>query len=104
MEIINVRIACNKEAGKRKEISSEYDSKGQEKNPRTSEKKEKTRDGQVCMYECGNHLLYLTYERACVSQQKTISNMKEIVEIFKSEIKERRHKNRDMGDYIDIFS
>ena len=39
---------------KYKQTSSAYDIKGEEKTSRTSEKKEKARDGYVRIYECGN--------------------------------------------------
>ena len=50
--------------------------KGEENTSITSEKKEKVRDGYFQMYECGNQLLYSTYEHVCASQDRTISMMK----------------------------
>ena len=64
---------CDGEVDRDKEASSAYYIKGKEKNYSTSEKKEKSRDGYVCIYECGKNLLHSTYERACASQETTIS-------------------------------
>ena len=46
-----------------------------------SEKKVKSWDRYVFMYECGQHFLYSTYERAWEAHGMTISKMKDIVEI-----------------------
>ena len=43
------------------------------------------------------------YERVCASQETTISMMKEIVDIYSSEIKWIRSTNQDMKNYIDSF-
>ena len=48
---------------KYKQTQIVYDIKGEEKNPRTYEKKENPHDGYVCIYEYGEHLLYSKYER-----------------------------------------
>ena len=61
--------------------SSVYDNKGEETTSGPSEKKEKSCDGYVCMYECGKHLFNSNYERTCVAQETTISKMKDIVDI-----------------------
>ena len=52
---------------------SAYDIKGEENTSSTFEKKEQERDGYVCMYEFGKHLLHSMYECACVAQEKAIS-------------------------------
>ena len=41
------------------------------------------------------------YEIACAEHEKTINQMKDIVEIFNLEIKEICSTNRDMRNYID---
>ena len=51
------------------------------------EKKEKARGGYVHIYKCVKHLLHSMYERTCAAHETTIIKMKEIVEIFNSEIK-----------------
>ena len=81
MESINTTIPCDKEEDKHKGTSSAYDIKDEEKNLSTSKRKEKARDGYVCMYKCGKHLLHSTYKRACAAQETTINNMKHIVGI-----------------------
>ena len=53
------------------------------------------------MDEWGKYLFHSKYERACASQDTTISNMKEIVEIYKFEIEEICAINRDMRGHID---
>ena len=50
-------------------------------------RKKKALDGYVHMYEYGKDLLYSTYECACTAQETTISKMKDILYIYKSEIK-----------------
>ena len=47
----------------------------------TSEKRKKSHDGFVCMYECGKYFFYSMHERMCTAQDTNISNMKDIVEI-----------------------
>ena len=64
-----------------------YDSKDKEKTLSTYERKEQACDGYVYMYECGKRLFNSTYELACAAQETTIHKMKEIVEIYNSEIK-----------------
>ena len=49
---------CDKENNRHKETSSTYGDEGKGKNPRTSEKKEKTHDGCVIMYECGKKVCH----------------------------------------------
>ena len=53
------------------------------------------------MYECDKPSFYLTHERACEAQDMTISKMKEIVDIYKSEAEEIRAINQDMQENID---
>ena len=77
---------CGKEVDKYKETLSANDIKGKEKTLSMSEKKEKSRDGYVCIYEYGKHLLHSIYERTCAAHDTAISQMKEIVEIFNYEI------------------
>ena len=101
-ESINVTTNCNKESDKHKEASSEYDINSKEKTPIMSEKKENNVLVMFRIYECGKYVLYSNYERACVEKYRTISKMKEIVDIFYSEIKEIRPTSRDMQNYIDI--
>ena len=79
----------------------EYYINGGENNLSTSEKNEKSRGGYVYMYECVKHLVHSSYERACVSYETIFSEIKEVVGIFKSEIKETIFTNRDMKNYID---
>ena len=81
---------------------SDNDIKGEKNNSSTSEKKEKVHDGYVRMYKCGKNLLHSTYERACAAYETTISQMKEIVEILNSEIKQVHSTNQGMQNYIDI--
>ena len=51
----------------------------------------------------GKNLLYSAYEQACAEYEMTISRMKEILEIFNSEIKEISSTNQDMRSYINSF-
>ena len=53
------------------------------------------------MYEYGKNLSHSTYECLCVAHETTISHMKEIAEIFNSEINEIHSTNRDIQNYID---
>ena len=66
---------CVKEADKDKETSRVNYNKGEENTSSTSE----ARNGYVCMYEHGKHLLYSLYERAWAAHEKNISNMREMV-------------------------
>ena len=54
------------------------------------------------MYECGEHFFHSTYECACAAQDTTTSKMKEIVEIYKTEIEKIHSINRGMQENIDI--
>ena len=54
------------------------------------------------MYECGEHFFHSTYECACAAQDTTTSKMKEIVEIYKTEIETIHSINRGMQEHIDI--
>ena len=76
MERINAAITCDTEVDKHKETLSVYNIKGEENILSTSEKKEKSRDSYVRMYEYRKHLLHSTYEYACAAQETTISKMK----------------------------
>ena len=55
LESINTTVTCDKEVDKHKETFIVYDNKSEEKTTRTSENKEKVRDGYVLMYEWGKH-------------------------------------------------
>ena len=65
IERINVTMKCDKEQDKHKETLSFYDNKGTKNTSSTSEKKGKSRDGYVRMYECGKHFFYSIYECEC---------------------------------------
>ena len=86
-ESINAMVVCDKKADNIKERLSAYDSKGEGKTSGKSEKKEKTRDGYVRMYECNKHSLHSTFECACVVQETTKSKVKYIVEIYHFKIR-----------------
>ena len=58
---------CWNEENKPKETLRTYDNKGKEKNSSTSEKKEKSRDGNISISECGENFCHSTYEGACTS-------------------------------------
>ena len=64
-------------------------------------RKKKALDGYVHMYEYGKDLLYSTYECACTAHETTFSQIKDMVEIFNSEIKYIHSTNQDMKTYID---
>ena len=51
-------------------------------------KKEKARDGYVCIYKCSKLFCTSTYEHACTAKETNTSKMKEIVDINKYEIEE----------------
>ena len=53
------------------------------------------------MYERSKSLLHSTHECVCAVHETTTSHMKDIVDIFNSEIKETRSTNQDMQNYID---
>ena len=103
MESINVTTICDKEVDKDKETLSVYAIKVEENTSSASDKKDKARDGYAQMYEYKENLLHSMYKRTCAAYEITISQMKEIVEIFYSEIQEIRSTNWYMQDYIDIF-
>ena len=86
-ESLNVKNSCNNQADEHQETSSAYNIKGMENNLSASEKKEKDHGGYDRISECGKQLSHSTYERACAAQDMTISKMKDIVEIYKYEIK-----------------
>ena len=67
---------CDQEENENKETSSAYDIKGEENTSRMSEKKEKSRDGYINMYECGKHLLHSTYEGVCEAKDMKTSKTK----------------------------
>ena len=75
-------------ADKDNKNSSAYDVKGKEKTLSTSEKRENTRDGYVHIYEYGKLFCTSTFERACAAQEMTISNMKEIADMYKYDMEE----------------
>ena len=102
-ELNNKFNSTDKEVDIDKETLSMYDIKGKEKTSSTSEKKEKERDGYVYMYECGKYLLHSSYDHAYAEDETTINQMKEIMEIFNSEIEEILSTNWDTRNYIDIF-
>ena len=79
-----------------------YDINSKEKTLSTSEKKENSHDGYVCMYECGKQLLYSMYERARTAQETNIRIMNNTVDIYNYEIKKICSTNRNMQTYIDI--
>ena len=58
LENTNVTRTYKNEAGKHKETLSTYVSEDEEKTSSTTEKKEKSRDGYVIMYECNNKLCH----------------------------------------------
>ena len=64
--------------------------------PWARKKKEKAPDGYVWMYEWVKHFFNLKYECACAAQDTNISNMQEIVEIYKYKIEEICDINRNM--------
>ena len=74
---------------------SAYAIKGEENTLSIYERKEKARDGYVYIYELGKLLRTSKYKRTCTSQEKTISKMKEIVDMYKYEIEEIHSINRD---------
>ena len=55
---------------------------------RTSKKIGKARDGYVCMYESSKDLFNSTYESVCTAKETNISKIREIVDIYKSDIEE----------------
>ena len=69
----------------------------------TSENKEKAHDGYVCIYKCRKNLLHSAYKHACTSHERSISHIKEIVEIIYYEIKEICSTDQDMHNYIDSY-
>ena len=81
---------------------STYGNKGKEKTSSTSEKKEKSRDSYVCMYECDKQLLHSKYERACTEKSVCISKMEELMAHYKSEFEDIWHNiivARESGRY-----
>ena len=80
---------------------SAYDNKGEEKTPRTPEKKEKSCDSYVRMYECVKHFLHSTYERACTAQDTAVNKMIEIAEIYNYKREEIRAINWNIRVHID---
>ena len=51
--MFNVTLTCNKEENKHKKNLGTYGSDGEKNTSSMSENKEKSRDGYVCMFECG---------------------------------------------------
>ena len=66
----------DKEYNKHKETSSVYYNKVKENSSNTSEKKEKARDGYLCIYEWGKDLFYSTCECVCAAKETTVIKMK----------------------------
>ena len=56
-----------------------YGNECKENTSSTSEKKEKSFDGYVRMYECSKKLLHSMYERACTATSMFIRNMEYLV-------------------------
>ena len=56
----------------------------------TYEKKEKVQDDYVCIYESGKKNCTSTFKRACIKQESTISQIKEMLEPF----------NYDKSNYV----
>ena len=73
-------------ADKDKQTSIAYDIKGGGNTSSTSEKKEKARDGYVCIYECGKQFCTSTLKCACA--------VKEMLESFNYERKELHTANQ----------
>ena len=67
---------------------SAYDVKVKENTLSTSEKIENTRDSYVHIYEYGKLFCTSTFKRACAAQETTISNMKEIADMYKYDMEE----------------
>ena len=88
-------------ADKGKHTLSVYDIKGKEKTLSMSEKKEKARDGCVCIYQCSKQLCTSTSKRACAAQKMTTIYIKEMLESLNYETKELCATNRDLWTYID---
>ena len=95
MESFDVTSMQDKEADIEKENLSAFDIKGEKNTLSTSEKTENSFDGHLCMYECGKHLLHSMYEHICATHETTISKIKEIMEIFKYDIKDICSTNWD---------
>ena len=67
---------CEKEASKHKETSNLHDDKYEGNTLRTYEKKEKSHDSYVYIYECSKHFFHSTYEHICTAKDTTIIKMK----------------------------
>ena len=65
---------------KDKQTFSAYVIKGKEQTLRTSEKKEKTSDSYVCIYEGSKQICTSTFKYAYSAQKNTISQMKEMLD------------------------
>ena len=70
---------------KDKQISRAPGIQGEEKTSIKSEKKEKSWDGYVCIYECRKYFCTSTFERAWAEQGTTNSKIKNIVDMWKSD-------------------
>ena len=79
-------LEINKEttmcADKYKQTSSVNDIKGEENTSGIYEKKEKARDGYVCIYEWSKLLWTSTFEIVCTAQETTTRQIKEMLESF----------------------
>ena len=71
LESTNVTCTCKNEANKHKETSITYDNNSKEKTFRNYEKKEKERDGNIIIYECGKTLCHSTYKHTSTATDLT---------------------------------
>ena len=63
-----------------------------EKTSSTSEKKEKSHDGYISMYECSKNFCHSTYKRAFTATDITISKMEEFIENYKSDYEDIQYR------------
>ena len=89
---------------KDKHTMSAYGIEEEKKNPSTSEKKEKAQDRYDHLYEYGKLFCTSIFEGACVAQENFINKMKEVLDIYKYEIKELHVINWHMQEHIDSFN
>ena len=75
-------------AYKYKQTSVAYDIKGNENISSTFEKKEKILGGYVHIDECGKQFCTSTFKHTCAEQEKTTSQIKEILESLNYDTKE----------------
>ena len=79
LESIKGTHKYDNQENKHKETSSTYDNEGEEKTSSTSENKEKSRDGYVRMYECGNNFCHSTHKHVWTKMYISISNTVEFI-------------------------